>query len=397
MFFSQRPKYIVLAILLAFIGSFIAEAAKAKEPVFLNGIDANYWLYLATEKYNSADWSSIARKNEEQSWYDGSREVDLLKFLHENGVNAFRIRLWVSEDGPHGLEYAIETALAVQKNGMKPHLVIFLSDSWADFTKQPRPGIWKGLDAEVLRQTVRAYCAEVTKHFQDNGIEIDIYAIGNEIDLGICGAFPPSFTQVSDADRIKAWTESAEIIKSAIAGVKSADPDGKIMLHIAMTWVYDFALAFFGFMLDQGIDFDYMGLSYYPSNPAMEANNTIESIDSFVNGLYDHFKHPIIISEYAFPHTADLSHALFKDWNRPVYGYEPTKAGQQLMLSSFLDWARKNPHVYGAYYWSPEWYTPSDSSSEAGWGPMCLFDSDGKALPAVKSFLEKISGSNCNE
>ena len=140
-------------------------------------------------------------------------------------------------------------------------------------------------------------------------------------------------------------------------------------------------------MLDRGIDLDYMGLSYYPSNPAMEANNTIESIDSFINGLYDHFKRPIIISEYAFPHTTDLSNALFKDWNCPVYGYEPTKAGQHLMLSSFLHWARKNPHVYGAYYWSPEWYTPSDSSSEAGWGPMCLFDSDGKALPAVQEFF----------
>ncbi len=398
MFFKQRLVYIVLATLLALTESSVARAqeiaqAESGKPVFLNGVDANYWLYLATEKYDSADWSAVARKDGKQNWYQGDQEVNLLEFLHEKGVNAFRIRLWVNEDGPHGLRYATETAIAAQRNGFRPHLVIFLSDGWADFTRQPRPRIWKELDTEELRRTVRDYCAGVVKHFQDNGVEIDTYAIGNEIDLGICGAFPPSFAQVSDEERIKAWTESAEIIKAAIAGVKSADPDGKIMLHIAMTWVYDFALAFFGFMSNHGVDFDYIGLSYYPSSPAMESNNTIKSIDFFVNGLYDHFKRPIIIAEYAFPHTADLSKALFKDWNRSVYGYEPTETGQRAMLSAFLKWAAKNPHVHGAYYWSPEWYVPGDSSSESGWGPMCLFGPDGKALPAIVGFSTTVSNS----
>jgi arabinogalactan endo-1,4-beta-galactosidase len=372
-------------------------AKKEAKPMFLNGVDANYWLYLATEKYDYADWSDVAWKDGRQKWYDGSKEINLFDFLREQGVNAFRIRLWVNEDGPHGLKYASEIGHIAQKNGLKPHLVIFLSDRWSDFTKQPRPKIWRELDSETLKQTVQNYCADVVKHFQREGIDIDIYAIGNEIDLGICGAFPPSIQEVSDTERIEAWTESAEIIKSAITGIKSADPKGKIMLHIAMTWVYDFALGFFGFMSQRGVDFDYIGLSYYPSSPAMNEMRTIEAIDSFVNGLYNQFKRPIIIAEYAFPHTADFTHALFKDWNQPVYGYEPTPEGQKLMLSTFLDWARKYPYVYGTYYWSPEWYVPGDSTSETGWGPMSLFGPDGRVLPAVESFLKNAPGRDIEE
>ena len=356
--------------------------------MFHNGVDANYWLYLATEKYDSADWSNVAWKsgNQPQKWYDGDREIDLFDFLHEKGVNAFRIRLWVSEEGPSGLKYATEIAHRAQQSGLKPHLVIFLSDKWADFTKQPRPKSWRELDSASLKQAVYRYCRDVVQHFQAEGIDLEVVAIGNETDFGICGAFPPSIQGVSDADRISAWTESAEIIKAAISGVKAANPGAKIMLHIAMTWVYDFALGYFGFMSQQGVPFDYMGLSYYPSSPAMGEMRTIEAIDTFVTRLYAQFKRPIIIPEYAFPHTSDFTHALFKDWNLPVYGYEPTPEGQKLMLSTFLNWARKHPHVHGVYYWSPEWYTPGDANVEAGWGPMSLFGPDGKALPAVESF-----------
>lgn len=405
MLFKQKLAYMALGGLLImeqWSSSIITGMATAQniaeeegKPMFRNGIDANYWLYLATERYDSADWSDVAWKNGTQKWSAGNKEIKLFDFLHEKGVNAFRIRLWVSEDGPHGLKYATEIAHAARESGLKPYLVIFLSDRWADFTKQPRPKIWSKLDPEALKQTVRDYCAEIVEHFQHEGIEIDMYEIGNEIDFGICGAFPPSIQSVSDMDRIKAWTESAGIIKAAIAGVKSADPNGKIILHIAMTWVYDFALGYFGFMSRHGVEFDYIGLSYYPSSPAMKEMRTIAALDSFVSKLYSQFRRPIIIAEYAFPHTADLTHAFFKDWNHPVYGYDPTPEGQKLMLSTFLDWARRHPHVYGTYYWSPEWYVPSHSPGEAGWGPMCLFGADGKALPAVESFSK--GALNCVE
>ena len=103
-------------------------------------------------------------------------------------------------------EYATESTHQAQKSGLKPYLVIFLSDRWADFTKQPRPKSWGELDPEALKQTVRRYCQDVVRHFQSEGIQLDMYAIGNETDLGICGAFPSSIQDVSDSKRIKAWT-----------------------------------------------------------------------------------------------------------------------------------------------------------------------------------------------
>jgi arabinogalactan endo-1,4-beta-galactosidase len=383
MFQLTRIFFFIVTILLTSV-----DAVTSQEKVmFHNGVDANYWLYLATDKYDSADQSNVAWRsgNIPQKWYEGDKEIDLFDFLHEKGVNAFRIRLWVSENGESGLKYATAIAHKAQKGGFKPYLVIFLSDQWAALTKQPRPQIWSELDPEALKQTVRQYAREVVRHFQNESIQLDIYAIGNETDFGICGAFPPSIKEVSNADRIKAWTESAEIIKAAIAGVKESNPNGKIVLHVA-TWAYDFVREYFGFMTQQGIAFDYIGLSYYPSSPAMREMRTIAAVDAFVNRLYKKFKHPIIIAEYAFPHTSEFTHAFFKNWNLPVYGYELTPEGQKLMLTTFLNWARKHPHIHGAYYWSPEWYMPNEFHVEAGWGPMCLFGPDGRALPAVESF-----------
>lgn len=386
------PRFEMTALIMLFICLSNSYAEQEVKPMFRTGIDANYWLYLATNKYDSTNWDGVAWKDEnsKQKWYDSNKEVSLFKYLHEKGVDAFRIRLWVNEDGPSGLRYATEIAHAAQDNGLKPYLVIFLSDKWTDISKQPMPTIWNELNTEELKSTVYQYSKRVTEHFQKEGIDIDMYEIGNETDFGICGVFPPSLDNLSEEKRMEYWAQAASIMKSCISGIKDANPNGKIMLHIAVSWSYDFALGYFKFMDSNQVPFDYIGLSYYPSSPVMQQFRitTIEAIDSLVNRLYSQLKRPIFFPEYAFPHTKDQSHAFFKDWNNPVYGYEATLEGQKSMLRTFLNWARKHPHIYGAYYWSPEWYIPKDKDKgvETGWAPMCLFATDGNALPAVDSF-----------
>ena len=88
----------------------------------LIGIDSNYALDMATRK---------------KAWIDRSGPVDPCTLLAKFGCQNARIRLWVGENGINRLNYATETARRARRAGLKPYLVIFLSEEWADFVKQP--------------------------------------------------------------------------------------------------------------------------------------------------------------------------------------------------------------------------------------------------------------------
>src|SRR5262245_43543001 len=99
----------------------------------LIGIDSNYALDMATRK---------------RQWKEGSQQIEPCELFAKNGCRHARIRLWVGDHGMNQLTYAIETARRAKQAGLKPYLVIFLSDQWADFVKQPAPAVWKNLTQE---------------------------------------------------------------------------------------------------------------------------------------------------------------------------------------------------------------------------------------------------------
>ena len=140
----------------------------------LIGIDSNYALDMATRN---------------KAWKDRSEPVDPFELFAKNGCQNARIRLWVGEDGINRLTYATQTARHAKQAGLKPYLVIFLSDDWADFVKQPAPAVWKKLTPEKKLAAVAEYTESVVSHMARNGVDIDTFEIGNEIDFGICGEF----------------------------------------------------------------------------------------------------------------------------------------------------------------------------------------------------------------
>jgi len=79
---------------------------------------------------------------------------DLFEQLRAAGCDAFRIRLWTGDEEPHGLNYATAVAQRAQRAGLKPYLVIFLSENWSDYVKQPAPKIWKDLGESAKLQAI---------------------------------------------------------------------------------------------------------------------------------------------------------------------------------------------------------------------------------------------------
>jgi arabinogalactan endo-1,4-beta-galactosidase len=330
---------------------------------FRTGVDANY-----VPQAEAAG----------RGYFVGEDRVDSLSLFAANGVDSFRVRLWVGDEGESGLDYATELAQRAQKAGLRPYLVIFLSEDWADVNKQPVPEIWSDLSFDERAARIEDYSYRVTNHFRDAGVDIEFYEIGNEIDYGISGVFADT-TQARDPDslREKIWPDEAYLIRAAVAGVREADADARFMLHIATSWDPDFTVDFYKAMAELGVDYDYVGLSLYPSAFGLAAYDRFcETLDR-LNGEVGK---PVILAETAYP-AAPPTGGPFGDWRRALPGYPLTPEGQAYWLADLLAGMRRRKDVVGVYVFGPDFWF-----SDEIWGPFALFDEEGRVRPAMASF-----------
>jgi arabinogalactan endo-1,4-beta-galactosidase len=337
-------------------------ATAADRAPFLTGVDANYAPAMAAQ---GAVWKS------------GSTPVDLLPELHRRGANAFRVRVWVGDDGPSRLTYATNLALQAQRAGMKPFIVLFLSEDWADLMKQPAPLAWRDLPFEEKLARVKRYARETARHFRQAGVRTDLYGIGNEADFGLCGEYEDSWPNRVSTQYMAAriWPREARIIRAAQEGVLAANPRARFVLHLAQWWAPEYAVAFLQAMDREQVRVDDLGLSYYPSS-GLSPRSRLHDLDRAVRRIQRWRSVPVIICEYAYPSEPGFP-GQFASWNKPVEGYPLDEAGQARWTADFLAFCRRHPCIRGAFYWSPEWNTPEM------WAAFALFRPDGSARPGL--------------
>jgi arabinogalactan endo-1,4-beta-galactosidase len=347
------------------------------------GIDANY---------------VTAMKDSIFRWRYHFQKIDIYPFFSSKGINYFRLRLFVKDNGSDSLPYAINTAKLVQAQGMKCSITLFMSSDWSDIGKQPAPPQWnqlynfENLSLQQKSNIIRNYTKNTTMSFLSNGIDAALYEIGNEIDYGFCGIFEENLTKQENISWMKntTWNQMAQLIKAATEGVQSADPTAQFILHIAHWWDFNFSLAFFSTMIDSGIPLDYLGLSFYPSSGIYNITKAYQGIGNgtlsqqkfqqTTEELFYALGKPLIVSEYAYPSNS-LILGPFGSFNHAVKGYPLTKQGQKTWLRNFLRWADNHSFIAGTFYFSPEFY-------RIIWGPFSLFTYLGKAKPAIDAFNE---------
>lgn len=361
---SRSRVFFHLCAAFAMIAAPRLAAEDAGKERLLVGVDANYSLDM--EKNGSA-------------WKWEGKPSDLFEGMARQGVGGFRVRLWTKDDGPHGKAYATDVVKRVLRAGLDPYLVIFLSDDWSDMMKQPVPVAWKDLTFEERAAAIETYSREIVTHFRKEGLKNHLYEIGNEIDYGICGEYPGKSTK-KNAESLsrRLWPRSAQLICASQAGVRAADPEAKFLLHIAHWWDADFCAAFFRFMLEQGVQVDYAGLSYFPSSN-IGGSLAMDEFGATVTTLAKAINRPVIVPETAYPGTRDFK-GQFSRWKYEVLGYPMTPEGQRRWISDFLAYCDHHPDIHAVYYWSPEWF------GEGMWKGFALFDPNGEARPAWSAF-----------
>ena len=244
------------------------------------------------DKMIGADISWVPQEEAAGQKYSvNGKQEDILNIMKSKGFNWIRLRLFVdptaeggySPKGWCGLESTLAFAKRIKASGMKFLLDFHYSDNWADPGKQKQPASWtesgSGLEGRIYR-----YSKETIERFIAEGVRPDMVQIGNEINHGM--VWPQG--QIGDS-----FMSFGVMLRCASAGVRAADPDIKIMVHIACGGQNEESVKFFDKILSRDVKFDVIGQSYYPRWHG--------SLDDLRTNLYDlaqRYGKPIVVVEY---------------------------------------------------------------------------------------------------
>lgn len=315
----------------------------------------------------------------------GGVSGDLLDILAAGDVNTVRLRLWHSPaDGHSGLAETVALALRAKASGLDFLLDFHYSDTWADPANQTKPAAWAGLDLAALTDSVYSYTRDVLTAFDAAGATPDFVQIGNEITPGMLwneGRVGGSF------DTPAQWPDLATLIGSAVAGVDDALPTSQrpeIMIHIDRGADNSGARWFFDNLLAQGVEFDMIGLSYYPW-----WHGSLADLENNLNDLATRYGKDLVIVETAYPWTLgwfDDTHNMVGLPEHLLPGYSDTPEGQRDFLAAIMElvFAIPEGRGRGVFWWAPDWITSPGFGSS--WENLALFDENGDVLPALDAF-----------
>lgn len=329
-----------------------------------------------------ADISALGRIEQGGAVFrDSGRTGDALGILRTHGANLFRLRLFVNPDGSevqvNDLAYTIALAKRVQAGGSHLLLDLHYSDTWADPGHQVIPAAWSGLAFDALEQQVEDYSAEVITALKAEGVVPAIVQVGNEIDGGILW---PEGRVGGPYDTPAQWEKLGRLLKAGIRGVRGAlDPGDsvRIMVHYSgggntdgTRWLVDHLRA-------QGVQFDLLGLSYYPW-----WHGTIGDLQANLSATAQRYDVDIMIVETAYPWRSGGWEGLGVDSSAMAWPISPQ--GQSAFLHDLVTSIRATPghHGVGVVWWYPE-SVPVQGLFVFGGGSLALFDGAGNVLPAA--------------
>ena len=220
-------------------------------------------------------------------------QKDVMAILAEHGFNYIRLRIFVNPEnekgyspktGYCGLEYTKQMAMRAKKAGMKLLLNFHYSDYWADPQQQNKPLAWNNLDFNTLKDSLKSYTKRVLLALKEQGTLPEMVQVGNEVNHGIL--WPDG--HIGNLDNL------AELLKAGVAGVKEVDPSIVIMMHIALGGQNDEAVFWLDNMIARGLNFDIIGLSYYP-----RWHGTLDDLLFNTNDLVKRYNKDINVVEYS--------------------------------------------------------------------------------------------------
>ncbi|PQJ20628.1 hypothetical protein BSU00_09975 [Tenacibaculum sp. SG-28] len=307
-------------------------------------------------------------------FYDRSgNQKEVLQILNEHGVNTIRLRLWVHPKNAHsGFDEVREFSKFVKSRGFKTWLSVHYSDTWADPGQQETPASWNQGSFEQVKDSVRLYTQKIV-----TALHPDYMQIGNEINSGFLHPYGHISAQ---------YSQFIALMNAATAVVRENSSTTKIIVHYAgvegASWFFEKV---------RSIDYDIIGLSYYP---IWHGKSTL-ALQTEMQNLSSSFEKKIVVAETAYPFTLD-----WNDWTTNIVGledqlilpvYPATPNGQKNFIRQIKTITKNTDNGLGFCYWGGELvaWKGEQARDASPWENQALFDFNSKALPVLEVFNEE--------
>ena len=309
--------------------------------------------------------------NSNPLFYDlEGNQNDFLTILKDNKINTIRLRLWVNPINEHsGFEEVKHFSQTLKSIGFKIWITLHYSDTWADPGNQIIPLNWTGLSFETLKDSVNEYTKKVVKEIEPNYIQI-----GNEINSGILHPHGDISSNIQNF---------ISLIEEGCSAVRQNSQDCKIILHFAGLENSDW---FFNEL--SSIDYDIIGLSYYP----IWHGKSLDNLETTMQNLSLSFDKEILIAETAYPFTLgwnDLTNNIIgSDDHLILPEYPANVEGQRKFIKDLKTISEELANGIGFCYWGAELisWKGSQSTDASPWENQALFNFDNEALPVLSEF-----------
>ena len=337
------------------------------------------------QRYVGGDISVLSKYEQQKATYldvDGKAIADVLTFLRQQGWNTMRVRLFVdpSKDTDKNvcqdLDYVTALARRIKAAGLLLMLDFHYSDTWADPGKQTVPASWKEFD---LSTRIYDYTKECLEHLLANDAAPDFIQTGNEI----------SFGMLWDSGRVTAnsawtayldtnWSTFATYLRQAVKACREVCPRAQVIIHTeqcANNPTLD--VAFYKRLQQYQVDFDIIGVSYYPY-----FKGPLSNLDRGLTQLENNFPtKQIQVVEMGYPSKWEVGGTTYNYTSTYPYTHE----GQRRLTADLITMLRKHPRVNGLSWWYAEANAHGCTGDlKNGWYNASLFDNEtGRALPAL--------------
>ncbi len=316
-----------------------------------------------------SDYPKVSSYN--PTFYDeNNNEIDFINSLIQNGVNTIRLRLWVNPvDESSSLDEVKEFSNELKSLGFKIWVTPHFSDTWAHPGQQQTPSDWSSLSFEELKNQVYTYTSQIMSE-----INPDYIQIGNEINTGIL--FPHG--RIADNQ-----DQFVELVNEGVNAVRNSSTNAKIILHCA-----GFESSNWFFNIVNEIDYDVIGISYYP----WWHGKSLDDLQNQLSSLSINFEKEILIAETSYPFTLG-----WNDWTNNNVGleehlilpdYPASPQGQKDFIRDIKNLVFEVNNGIGFCYWGADQIAWDGETSTNGstWENQAVFDFENKELPVLQEF-----------
>jgi arabinogalactan endo-1,4-beta-galactosidase len=350
------------------------------------------------QKYVGGDISMLPKYEAANVVYKdkaGETVTDVLAFFKQEGLNTMRVRLFVdpTKDNDKAvcqdLDYVKALGKRIKDAGMGLILDFHYSDTWADPSKQWTPDAWKNMTDEQLKDTIYGYTKYCLEQMVAAGATPDFIQTGNEISYGMLWGTQAQasgnntnrcYTNSPEAN----WTRFIALLKQAGKACREVCPQAKIIIHSERTPQPTVLTDFFDRMKTAELDFDIIGLSYYPAY-----HGNLNQLETAITTLENkNYGKDIMVVETGYSYAWALDDTKF-DYTAT---YKYSEEGQQKFTADLVSQLNKHESVKGLFWW---WMEDNGNKSVTDkWWNAALYDHDtGKPYAAFYELKNFTNGS----